>query len=77
MLIERAANINWADFEGIRTLGVTAGASAPDALVNEILDAFAERFELRVRSNGAERESITFNLPRELRAPARNASAPQ
>ena len=77
VLFERAANINWADFEGIRTLGVTAGASAPDALVNEILDAFAERFELRVRSNGAERESITFNLPRELRAPARNASAPQ
>jgi 4-hydroxy-3-methylbut-2-enyl diphosphate reductase len=69
VLVERAAEIDWPVFDGIRSLGVTAGASAPDTLVTEILDAFATRYSLRVRQSGQQRESIVFNLPRELRTP--------
>lgn len=67
MLVERAENIDWAQFEGVRRLGVTAGASAPETLVDEVIEAFAQRFTINVRSSGAQRETIVFNLPRELR----------
>jgi 4-hydroxy-3-methylbut-2-enyl diphosphate reductase len=67
MLVERASEIDWSRFEGITRLGVTAGASAPEALVDEIIDAFAARFEISVTSSGTQRESIVFNLPRDLR----------
>jgi 4-hydroxy-3-methylbut-2-enyl diphosphate reductase len=67
VLVERADRIDWSQFEGIRTLGITAGASAPETLVDEVIDAFAERFEISVSAHGAGRETIVFNLPRELR----------
>jgi 4-hydroxy-3-methylbut-2-enyl diphosphate reductase len=67
MLVERASAIDWSRFEGIRTLGITAGASAPEALVDEVIDAFAGRFDITVTASGAQRETIVFNLPRELR----------
>ena len=67
MLVDRASEIDWTRLEGIRSLGISAGASAPEALVDEVVDAFAERFDIRVSANGAQRESIVFNLPRELR----------
>jgi 4-hydroxy-3-methylbut-2-enyl diphosphate reductase len=71
MLVARAATIDWARFGGISRLGITAGASAPEALVDEVIEAFAQRFDIRVVAGGAERETIVFNLPRELRtAPA-------
>jgi 4-hydroxy-3-methylbut-2-enyl diphosphate reductase len=68
MLVERASAIEWSQFEGISTLGVTAGASAPEALVDEVIEAFAQRFDIEVSAHGAGRETIVFNLPRELRA---------
>jgi 4-hydroxy-3-methylbut-2-enyl diphosphate reductase len=68
MLVERADRIDWAMFEGIRSLGITAGASAPEALVDEVIEAFAQRFDITVSAHGAGRETIVFNLPRELRA---------
>lgn len=67
MLVERASAIDWTRFEGISTLGVTAGASAPEMLVDEIIDAFASRFDIKVRASGTKRESVIFNLPRDLR----------
>ncbi len=67
VLVERAQTIDWARFEGIASLGITAGASAPETLVDEVIDAFAERFDINVRAHGAGRETIVFNLPRELR----------
>ena len=67
VLVERADRIDWAQFEGISTLGITAGASAPETLVDEVIDAFAERFDIAVSAHGAGRETIVFNLPRELR----------
>ena len=69
-LVERADRIDWSRFEGIRTLGITAGASAPDALVDEVIEAFAQRFDITVTASGEQRESIVFNLPRELRTQA-------
>jgi 4-hydroxy-3-methylbut-2-enyl diphosphate reductase len=67
MLVERASEIDWALFEGITRLGVTAGASAPEALVDEIIEAFAGRFAITVTASGTQREAIVFNLPRDLR----------
>jgi 4-hydroxy-3-methylbut-2-enyl diphosphate reductase len=68
VLLQRAADIDWSKFEGIRTLGVTAGASAPEVLVEEILDAFAERYTLNVETvSGADESGMFFPLPRQLR----------
>jgi 4-hydroxy-3-methylbut-2-enyl diphosphate reductase len=67
VLVERASAIDWREFEGISTLGITAGASAPETLVDEVIDAFATRFDIHVSAHGAGRETIVFNLPRELR----------
>ena len=67
VLVERASAIDWTEFEGISTLGITAGASAPETLVDEVIEAFATHFEIHVKAHGAGRETIVFNLPRELR----------
>ena len=69
-LVQRADEIDWAAFAGIRSLGVTAGASAPEVLVEEVIDAFAERFEVKVEIVTAAEESVAFGLPRELRVAA-------
>ena len=67
MLVDRASEIDWSRFEGIARLGVTAGASAPETLVDEVIEAFAQRYDIKVAASGTQRESIVFNLPRELR----------
>jgi 4-hydroxy-3-methylbut-2-enyl diphosphate reductase len=68
VLLQRAADIDWARFKGIKALGVTAGASAPEVLVEEILGAFAERYELDVETvSGADESGMFFPLPRQLR----------
>lgn len=67
VLIQRAGEIDWRDFEGISALGLTAGASAPETLVEEIIAAFAERFDVTVETVRTAEETISFNLPRELR----------
>jgi 4-hydroxy-3-methylbut-2-enyl diphosphate reductase len=67
VLIQCAAEIDWDLFEGISRLGVTAGASAPEVLVDEIIDAFKARFAVKVESVTTAEESVAFKLPRELR----------
>jgi len=67
-LVQSRGEIDWGIFGGISTLGVTAGASAPEALVEEIMDAFAERFEISVETAPAASENVSFPLPKELRA---------
>jgi 4-hydroxy-3-methylbut-2-en-1-yl diphosphate reductase len=69
VLVQRAADIAWDAFEGIATLGVTAGASAPELLVNEIIEAFRARFDVTVESVATTVERVAFNVPRELREP--------
>ena len=69
-LILRAEDIDWSLFGSIASLGVTAGASAPEVLVEEIIDAFAARFDVTVETVSTADESVFFPLPRELRAAA-------
>ncbi len=67
MLLQQASEIDWQDFSGIGRLGITAGASAPEVLVDEIVAAFKARFEARVEMVTTAIEDIAFKLPRELR----------
>jgi len=67
-LVQGRHEIDWSLFGDVRRLGITAGASAPEVLVEEIMDAFAERFEITVETVSAADESVSFPLPRELRA---------
>jgi 4-hydroxy-3-methylbut-2-en-1-yl diphosphate reductase len=69
-LVLRADDIAWPALEGIRRLGLTAGASAPETLVEEIIDAFAKRFEVAVEQVSIATEDMFFPLPRELRGEA-------
>ena len=69
-LVQRASDIDWPNFEGISTLAITAGASAPEVLVEEIIEAFASRFDVTVETVRTAEETIAFNLPRELRVTA-------
>ena len=65
-LIERAADIDWDWLGEPKTVGITAGASAPEVLVSEVLDALADRFEVRAEVADHTPERMTFKLPREL-----------
>lgn len=69
-LIQRATDIDWRALDGIRAVGVTAGASAPEVLVNEVIDAFRARFSTRVEMVETAQENIEFKVPRVLREPA-------
>jgi 4-hydroxy-3-methylbut-2-en-1-yl diphosphate reductase len=69
-LVLRADDLDWSEFADIRRLGVTAGASAPEILVEEILDAFAERYTLKVETVVTTEENMIFPLPRGLRGEA-------
>ena len=65
-LVQRAVDIDWAMIEGCQVVGLTAGASAPDVLVNEVIDAFRARFEVTVEETEIARETVQFRLPRAL-----------
>ncbi|MDF2140519.1 4-hydroxy-3-methylbut-2-enyl diphosphate reductase [Paenirhodobacter sp. CAU 1674] len=69
-LVQRATDIDWRALEGIASVGVTAGASAPEVLVDEVIDAFRDRFDLTVELVETAREDIEFKVPRVLREPA-------
>ena len=66
-LIAGAEEIDWNIFGAIRSLAVTAGASAPEILVEQAIDAFAERYEIEVETLSTADESVFFPLPRALR----------
>ncbi|HET9159127.1 MAG TPA: 4-hydroxy-3-methylbut-2-enyl diphosphate reductase [Caulobacteraceae bacterium] len=65
-LIDDASGIDWSWFDGVETVGVTAGASAPEALVEGVIDALAARYALSVEEGAQARETVTFKLPRVL-----------
>jgi 4-hydroxy-3-methylbut-2-enyl diphosphate reductase len=67
VLVQRASELDWSMFEGVRRLGITAGASAPEVIVEEIMDAFAEHYTLSVETVSAAEENEFFPLPRPLR----------
>ncbi len=66
-LVQRADHIDWSEFGAIRKLGITAGASTPEVLVDEIMNAFAERYKLSIEIVSAADEDMFFPLPRLLR----------
>jgi 4-hydroxy-3-methylbut-2-enyl diphosphate reductase len=70
VLVQRAADLDLGLLDGARSIGVTAGASAPEVLVEEVLDSLAERYELSLETVRTAEESLTFNLPRALRTAA-------
>ncbi len=67
-LIERASQIDWERLGPLSKVGVTAGASAPEIIVEEVMDAFRERFDVTVDVVTTAVEHVVFNVPRELRA---------
>jgi 4-hydroxy-3-methylbut-2-enyl diphosphate reductase len=66
-LIQRATDIDWRALQGIRAVGVTAGASAPEVLVNEVIDAFRARYATTVELVETAVENVEFKVPRILR----------
>lgn len=69
-LVQRATDIDWHALTGITSLGVTAGASAPELLVNEVIDAFRSRFDVQLEVVETTVEDVEFKVPRVLRQPA-------
>jgi len=69
-LVQRASDIDWRALDGIRTIGITAGASAPEVLINEVVDAFSEHYCVTVEQVVTAEEDIEFKVPRILRVPA-------
>jgi 4-hydroxy-3-methylbut-2-enyl diphosphate reductase len=65
-LVDDAGHVDWAWFDGVSTVGVTAGASAPEPLIAALVDAIADRFDATVVEDAGERETVTFKLPRAL-----------
>jgi len=69
-LVPRATDIDWRALEGIRSIAITAGASAPELLVNEVIDAFRSRYDVTVDLVETAVENVKFKVPRVLRQPA-------
>lgn len=63
LLVQRAADIDWSQMDGVRRLGLTAGASAPELLVEEVIDACRERFAVTLEHVSVTEENVVFKLP--------------
>ena len=66
-LIERASEINWGLYKNISSIGLTAGASAPDNLIDEVIEAFNERFDTTLELVKTATEDVDFKVPKILR----------
>ena len=66
MLVSCAADVDWNSIGDVRTIGITAGASAPEDLVQGLIDAFRERFEVELRDVRVTDEDVVFKLPRSV-----------
>ncbi len=69
-LVQRARDTDWARLEGVKSVGITAGASAPELLVDEMIAALRERFVVDVEEVRVTEEDVQFKVPRILTAPA-------
>jgi 4-hydroxy-3-methylbut-2-enyl diphosphate reductase len=69
-LVQRAADIDWQALQGARSVGLTAGASAPEVLVDEVIAAFRARHALTIVPVVTAEENVEFKVPRVLREPA-------
>ena len=66
-MVQRAAEINWSSLIDIKSIGITAGASAPEILVKEVVDSLKERFEVKTHFVETATENVNFKVPRILR----------
>ncbi len=69
-LVQNAGDIDWRALEGIRSVGITAGASAPEVLIEQVINAFKDRFEVTQELVETAKENVEFKVPRVLRVPA-------
>jgi len=69
-LLQRADDIDWNAINDMQNIGITAGASAPEVLVNEVIDAFRAKGEVEVEIVETAQENVNFKVPRVLREPA-------
>ena len=67
-LVDDASQVDWAWLDGVSTLGITAGASAPEPLIEALVAAIQARFDAEVIEDAGARETVTFKLPRLLTA---------
>ena len=67
LLVQRASDLDWSSLQHLKTIGLSAGASAPEVLVNEIIDAFRNHYDVTVEKVVLREENVSFKLPRELR----------
>ena len=66
VLIENAGKIDWSLLDGVKTVALSAGASAPETLVRDVVDAFRARYDVTVEETTVTKEHVEFNLPRAL-----------
>ena len=66
-LVQRATDIDWRALDGIRSVGITAGASAPEVLINEVIDAFKDKYDVTEELVETAVENVEFKVPRVLR----------
>ena len=69
-LVQRADDIDWRALEGISSIGITAGASAPEVLINEVIAAFEARYDVTHEIVETAIENVEFKVPRVLRVSA-------
>ncbi|MEL6477395.1 MAG: 4-hydroxy-3-methylbut-2-enyl diphosphate reductase [Pseudomonadota bacterium] len=68
MLVQTAEDIDWRAIEGVEAVGLSAGASAPEVLVDGVISAFRERYEIEIERVVTAEENVSFKVPRVLRA---------
>ena len=66
-LVQRAKDIDWRALKSIKSVGITAGASAPDILIQEVVEAFSDHYEVNVEYVETAEENVNFKVPRILR----------
>ena len=69
-LIDSCEQIDWASLAGMKSVGITAGASAPELLINNVLQAFRSKYQVRLKTVEAATETVTFKVPKILRETA-------
>ncbi len=68
-LIQRAEEIDWRALKGVKSIGITAGASAPEVLIKGVVDALEQRFVTTIKIVETAKENVSFKVPRVLRQP--------
>jgi 4-hydroxy-3-methylbut-2-enyl diphosphate reductase len=66
-MVQRASDIDWRALEGVKSIGITAGASAPEILINEVILSISDRFNVNQKIIETAVENVEFKVPRVLR----------